>query len=566
MRPGVRIGFTPGAAIAAGYLAAAAVVLRNLWADPGRRYLVDGGQDQAQWEWFFAVTARSVTRLDHPLFTTLQNFPDGVNLMGNTVMLGASVPLAPVTLLFGPGATWALVLTLGLAGTATGWYLLMRRRLGASRAAAAVGGAFCGFAPPMVSHANAHPNFVVLVLLPFIVGRLVALARDGRVVRDGVLLGLLAAYQIHLGEEPLLLAATGLAMFAAVYAVADPAAARAAVRPLAAGAVLALAVFLPLSTYPLVWQFAGPQSYDGLLHGPAGNDVAVLPAFARQSLGGHPAAPGPLDVSTTEQNAFFGWSVVALVVALVAWSWREPLVRALAGVVVGATLLSLGPEIVVGGEPTGVPGPWRLVARLPLYESVLESRLTMVCVPAVGLLLALGTDRLRGRAPAGLCGALLAVALLPVVPKPLPAVDRAPTPAFFTDGTWRRYVPPGRSVVPVPLPDAADAAALRWQADAGLGFPVAEGYFVGPFGPDRLGGYGAPRRPTSELLRRVRDGERPPIGDAERADARADLAHWRAGAVVLGPHPRHAELRAAVEALLGPGRPDGGVRVWEVDR
>ncbi|WP_242894792.1 hypothetical protein [Actinomadura litoris] len=564
-------GWRADLAVTAGFLLAAVAVLGRLWMDPGDRYLVDGGQDQTQWEWFFAVTARAVTHLDDPFFTTLQNYPSGVNLMGNTVMLGVSVPLTPVTLAFGPSVTWALVLTLGLGGSAAAWYRLFQRHLGASRAAAAVGGGFCGFAPPLVSHANAHPNFVVLAVIPFMIGRLVRLARgEGGAVREGALLGLLAAYQIYLGEEVLLLAAAGLALFAAAYAALRPAAARAAARRLAAGLGVAAGVFLPLTTYALVWQFFGGQSYDGLVHNPSGNDVTELTAFARQSLAGHQAVPGPLDASPTEQNAFFGWPLVLLVAALLAWLRRDALARALGVVIGGAALLSLGREVVVDGYETGIPGPWRLVARLPLFESVIESRFVLVCIPAVGLLLALGTDRFLAAAPAGrrarmLCGVVLAQALVPIAPKPLAAHDRPPVPAFFTDGTWRHHVRPGRTLVPAPLPDVPDATPLHWQVEAGLGFPVPEGYFIGPFGTDREGGYGAPRRPTSDLLAKARDEEDPPVvGDADRAAARADLAYWKADAVVLGPAERHRVLREVLQELLGPGKYEGGVWVWDV--
>ncbi|WP_231332435.1 glycosyl transferase [Actinomadura graeca] len=563
-------------AITAGYLLAAFAVLGRLWAAPGRRYLVDGGQDQTQWEWFFAVTARAVTRLDDPFFTTLQNFPGGVNLMANTVMLGVSVPLTPVTLAFGPPVTWALVLTLGLGGSAAAWYRLLHRHLGASRAAAAVGGAFCGFAPPLISHANAHPNFVVLAVIPFIIGRLVRLARGRRTARDGAVLGLLAAYQIYLGEEVLLLTATGLAVFAAAYAAFRPAAARAAAGRLAAGLGVAAAVFLPLTAYALVWQFFGAQSYDGLVHHPSGNDLTELTAFARQSLAGHQAVPGPLDASPTEQNAFFGWPLAVLAAALVVWLRRDPLVRALGVVIGAAVLLSLGTEVTVAGRPTGVPGPWRLVSGLPLYESVIESRFTLVCVPAAGMLLALGVDRFLATAPPGtpqaarvrlLCCVVLAQALVPVVPKPLAAEDRPPVPAFFTGGTWRRYVRPGRTLVPAPLPDVPDATPLHWQVEAGLGFPVPEGYFIGPFGPRREGGYGAARRPTSDLLAKARDAGTPPVvTDADRAAARADLAYWRADAVVLGPNGREQVLHEVLRELLGEGRRVGGVWVWDVRR
>ncbi|MEU6719073.1 dolichyl-phosphate beta-glucosyltransferase [Nonomuraea sp. NPDC046802] len=553
-------------AVSAVFLVLSTLLYAHLWADPWSRYLTDGGQDQNQWEWFFAVTAHNVAGLGNPLFTTLQNHPSGVNLMANTVMLGLSIPLAPLTLALGPSVTWAVVLTAGLAATGTTWYLLFARHLVRSWRAAAVGAAFCAFAPPIVSHGNAHPNFVVLFVIPLIIGRLVLLVRRQRVVRDGVVLGLLASYQVYLGEEVLLLTAVGLAVFWLVYAMTHPRRARTAAAPLAAGLALAATVGIGLTGMALVHQFFGPQSYASLIHGPAGNDMLALVSYATRSLAGDADVAASLSLNPTEQNAFFGWPLLALTAGVVWWLRRLPAVPALGAVTLAAMVLSLGPEIVVGGTPTGVPGPWLAMSRLPLFESVLESRLTMVCVPAIGALLALAADRVPARPPARLLLCLaLAEALLPVAPTPIVAADRPPVPAFFAQGLWREYVRPGRAVVTAPLPDAADATPLHWQVAAGLGFPLAEGYFVGPFGPDRQGVYGAPPRPTSALLREVRDsGAVPAIGEKERASVREDLAFWRADVVVLGPHHRQAALRTTLSALLGPGRQEGGVWLWKV--
>ncbi|MFI6497573.1 hypothetical protein [Nonomuraea typhae] len=572
----MRRGRRADAAFALGYLALAGYVLSGLWSGG---YLVDGGQDQTQWEWFFAVTARNVAGGDFLLFTTLQNHPLGVNLMANTVMLGLSVPLTPLTLLLGPSATWTVVLTLGLAGSAFAWYWLLSRHVVASRAAAGIGAAFCGFAPPIVSHANAHPNFVVLFVIPLICARVVALRRRRRVLRDGTLLGLLAAYQVFLGEEALLLAFAGLAVFCLGYGLAafcpgygpaGPEAALPALRPVLGGVCVAALVCVALTGAALVYQFTGPQSYDGLIHGPAGNDVKALVAHAGRSLAGEETVAGSLSMNRTEQNAFFGWPLAVLTIGIVLWLRRKPVVVGSGLAAFTGVVLSLGPEVTFGGTGTGFIGPWRFLSGLPLFESVLESRFTLVTAAAAGILLAVAADHALALSWTGLpvrtllCLAL-AEALVPVFPLPLAAGDRAHTPAFFTTGAWRAHVAPGRSLVPAPPPDAGDATALRWQIDAGLGFPLPEGYFAGPYGPDRQGVYGVAPRPTATLLREVRDtGRLPAIGAEERRRAREDLAFWQADAVVLGPHERQEALRDALTRLLGEGRQEGGVWVWDV--
>ncbi|WP_460068030.1 dolichyl-phosphate beta-glucosyltransferase [Streptomyces sp. YKOK-I1] len=531
--------------------------------DPAHRYLTDSLQDQNQWEWFFAVTADNVSHLRNPLFSDLQGYPDGVNLMANTAMPGLSVPLTPVTLLLGPAVTLSLVMTLGLAATAAAWYRLIARRLTPHRGAAFAGAALAAFAPPFVSHANAHPNFVVLFMIPLIVERALRLCTGTRVGRDAVTLGLMAAYQCLLGEEALLLAAIGMFLFALGYPAVRPKEAAAAVRPLLRGLAIAAAVALPLLVYPLAWQFSGPQSYDGIDHGTApgtANSLRALLTFAERSLlAGDAGTAKALSLNATEQNAFYGWPLALLALAITVLLWRRrPVVRALAATVLGAAVLSMGP-----------PGPWALLDGLPLFESVIESRVAMICGPALGMLIALAITELKGTRPvlrgAGL--AAVALALLPLVPAPLRSEPRAEVPAFFTDGTWKSYVRDGETLVPVPLAEPGAAEALHWQTATGLGFRMPGGYFNGPYGDgDRTGVYGVPLRFTASLLQEAQfTGIVPVIDTAAREAAAQDLAYWRAGALVLAPQHHAGVLRETVDKLLGrPGRRVDGVWVWDL--
>jgi hypothetical protein len=174
----------------------------------------------------------------------------------------------------------------------------------------------------------------------------------------------------------------------------------------------------------------------------------------------------------------------------------------------------------------------------------------MVCAPALGMLLALALDRLAAvRVPYRLLGlAAVAAALVPIVPAPLRAVDRADVPAFVADGTWKRYVGPGESLVPVPLPDPGNAEALHWQTEAGLGFRLPGGYFNGPYGPDHVGIYGASPRWTSNLLRDIRYS-----GRDHRRVARPGPPRLR----VLARRRPRARAAAERRSAAGDGRPAG---------
>ncbi|HVW40575.1 MAG TPA: glycosyl transferase [Amycolatopsis sp.] len=557
------------------YVLAAFVIYAGLWTNLSSGYLYNSAQDQNMWEWFFAVTAHSLWHGQNPLISTLQNYPDGVNLMANTAMFGLGVPLSPITLLFGPTVTWAVTLTGGLAGTAVAWYWVFSRTLVRSRLAAAIGAAFCGFAPAMISHGNAHPNFVGLFLLPFIVLRLVRLAQGKHPVRDGIFLGLMLAYQVFLGEEPLLITMLGFVVMAIAYVASRPREAAKMVRPMVIGLVTGGVLALVLASYPLWFQFFGPQSYTTLEHGSVGNDTAAFTRFATESIAGDARSAADVSMNRTEENAFFGWPLIVLMVVVTIWLWRNVLARSIAISMFVMAWLSLGVEIVVAHSDTGIPGPWKLLANLPLFDSLLESRLAMACIPAIGALLALATDRVFQAAPSYRdkqlplrwlwLGALVAV-LLPVAPTPLETITRPATPDFFTSGAWRDYVTAG-SVVTVPLPGPGDAQALNWQVRADVGFPLADGYFVGPSGPDdKHGRYGAVERPTASLLGDVRDnGVVPDINDQRRAEAVADLRYWHADVVVLPPGDNQRALQSTVELLLRtPARYVDGVWVWDV--
>ncbi|MFE9654788.1 hypothetical protein [Micromonospora sp. NPDC006431] len=556
------------ALVVAGYLGLAVLLTGDQWRRPERLFHQAG--DQMLFEWMLARAARAVTAGENPLHSTALNAPDGVNLMANTSVLGLGLPLTPITLLFGSQTAFLVAVVACLAGTATAWYALLARRLVRSRAAAALGGLFCGFAPGMVSQAGAHLHMAAQFLVPVILALVFRPATD-RVRRDGVLLGLAVAYQVFLGEEVLVFVALAAGVVAAAYALADRAAARrlapVVLRRLGVGALVAGA----LLAYPLWFQFRGPGHYAGMPFFAQGYrlDVASFTAGARQSVAGDDRHSRLLAPNPTEQTSFFGPFLPLLALLVVVRLWRRPLVRALAGCGLLFALLSLGTTIVVNRHETGLPGPYRLVAGLPLLDLVVPARFALVCVPVLGVLLALALDRVRHRSArtwAPWAGAV-AAALLPLVPTPIRTVPVVPVPAFVADGGWRTYVVPGRTLVPVPpVTGAAKSPATFWSARTGLAFHVPGGYFIGPrSADDPTARWGAPDRPTSLLLRRAAEtGQVPPVGAAERRQAVADLRHWRAAVLVQAGSFPGDPVRTTVDALVGPGRDVAGAYVWDV--
>ncbi|RZT77041.1 hypothetical protein EV382_0174 [Micromonospora violae] len=586
------------------YVLLGVFVCLNYWGDVNGRVSSHLPTDHSWFEWLFAHGEYSVRHLENPLFTARQNAPDGVNMMANTSLLGVTLPLAPLTMLLGPQVMYALYLGAALAATAGTGYWMLSRHLVRSRAAAFVGGAFLGFAPGIIHHANGQPNFVSNFLLPLIVVRVLTLAEPGRWRRNGLVLGALVAYQIFINEEMLLLTALACLVIVLAYVVQRPRASRAAAGTFLAGLGVAGGLALVLTAYPIWFQFNGPQSYRGLQGGVFhnwGEDLVAFVTFARDTWAGDPAVEKTIGL--TEQNTWFGWPLVLLsVVALVLLVRRSLATRIVAVLIVVFSVAAIGPWVRFNGVETDIRGPWSYVSDdLPLVEMMMPTRLTLVVAAAVGVLLALTWDAAyrqgrpvvdRPRVPAQRGGepapatpagpaastaprrrrwlrpvgyAAVALAVLPLFPRPLPAQQIDPPPHFITAGGWRPYVPVGRTLVPVPIPSNVHGLpTLRWSALTGQEFPIPGGYFIGP---NELGEgvFGAPNRPTSTLIYSTMDtGTVPALTDENRRQAVEDLRFWRASVVVLGAHPREAVLRDLVTALLGPPQRVDDVWVWDV--
>ncbi|PRY30151.1 hypothetical protein CLV70_105321 [Pseudosporangium ferrugineum] len=551
----------PHAAAAVVYLGLGVLVMGKYAVDPAGRISSHLSGDNTWFQWLLSHGAYSVRHLSNPLFSTQQNAPDGVNMMANTSVLGVTLPMAPVTMLLGPAIGYFIWMVGACAATAFSAYWVLQRYLVKSRAAAFVAGAFAGFAPGIIHHANGQPNFVSNFALPLIVARVARLGIDGRWRRDGLILGALVTYQLFINEELLLITAVGSLVLTIAYLAMRPAAARARAGAFLRALGVTAVVAGVLCAYPIWFQFHGPMSFSSMPYFTDwGEDPLAYLTFARDTLAGTPASEAT--VGRTEQNSYFGWPLTLLALALGVLLWRQSIiarVAAVTAVVVG--FLSLGPILRIGGLVTDTPGPLAMMPKkMPVFGLLMPSRLTFVVIGAIVVLIALGWERMRR--PYGQVA--IAAALLPIIPTPVPTVPERPAPEFITSGAWRPYVTPGHTLVPVPLPDDwRGREELGWSATALHEFAVPEGYFLGP----SLDGHGkmGPAQ-TGTLTRLVHEtaksGTVPVLTEADRAAVRADVAHWSGAVLVMRADPFQEPLRKLVEQVYGPAKQDRDVWVW----
>ena len=544
--------------------------------------LRDDPQDQAFFEWMLAHGARVLTDGAYPFFSDRMNYPDGVNMMANTSVLAVSLPMTPVTLLFGPHVSFNVFLTLALALTGISWYFVLSRQFVSSRLAAWVGALFCTFAPSMVSHAGGHPNIVSQFLVPLIIWRTLRLREPGRVVRNGLIMGGLLIWQAFINLEILFMTAVGLGVFCLIMAISRRRTNPGETRDFGRGLVVAGTVTLGVLAYPLSVQFFGPQSYHGLPQFVRnfGADLASFTAYSSHSVAGNSVTAERLAQNPAEENAFFGWGLVILFVGLLVWMRRSVAVLALGTVAVLFAAMSLGPRIFLNGINTGIPGIWALLHSVPVLNSAVPTRWAMAIAPVVGILLAVGVQRAidlvraqpaaRGPVRVAMITAV-AMALVPLVPVQLKTTPMAPVPDFVTSGAWKQYVDDNHTVVTLPLPDSSYPDPLRWTAMTGQDMRIAGAYALlpnqNPLNPsDRTALFSPPWRSTSGLMASIRQGNPiPEINDTRREMTLADLRYWKAGAIILTPQVRDTDMLRAMTGLLN-SRPTwtGGAWVWDV--
>lgn len=555
---------------AAIYLFVALGVTSRLWLHPRTVMLLENRQDNVQFEWVLTNAVHTIRHLSDPFWTDLFNAPDGVNLMANTSIWGLALPLAPITAIFGAPVSFRVLLTGAYVATALAWYFVLSRHVLTARVAAFAGGALCAFLPGMLGQGTGHPNIVAQFLLPFIVLVVLRLREPGHVVRNGLVLAALVTYQIFINEEVLLLAALALGVFVVAYWARRPEVIRRCLRGALGSLAITAGVVSALVAYPLYRQFFGRQSYHGMPDWVLeyNTDVMSYVGYAQESLAGTKAGAEKLAQGVPEQNTFYGWGLMVLLLVAVVWLRRRPAVTAIAAVGVVFGLLSLGRTLTIGGEKTRIPGPWGLVSHLPLLDTVVPTRLSLVTMPVVGLLVAFFVDRVmrEGRPTRLVAAAGLAAALVPIAPTPLAVEARHRTPVFFSSGAWRAHIPVDSTVGLLPFGWDPSVDMMQYQAEQKLNFKILNGYFLGPEPDraDRMGRFG----PGWSVARSTLDDQKfttIAVTDRVRADALADLRAWRTDYLVLpDAAPNAAVVRAGADEILGPGRRIDDVTLWHV--
>jgi len=552
------------------YLGLAVVVWSGAWADGASTHTLCGCGDPALFLWFFQWPATALAHGHDPFFSTALFHPGGINLLAQTSVLGLTLPLVPVTWLFGPVAALNVAATLTPALSAFFAFLVLRRWV-TFAPAAFLGGLLYGFSPFVLGNLQfAHLMAAALMLLPLILALLdeILLRQRHSPRRNGLLLGLLLFAQFFLSSELLAIVAMLIVICLIVLVVAAALDDRDRLRRLAPHALGALlmagVVGGVLLAYPVWFALRGPAHLSGLvwpnigqIGGYTGSSFVspdIIPGSnVYTALGGYEGALLP-------STAYLGWGLIGVLVAGTAVWFRDRRLWFYGFALALCVVCSLG-ERPHQWEPS------RVFAKIPLLDNVIEQRFMAFGFLAAAVMLALIIDHAHGWArarwpdpvgPARWAGAVAAlgvaaVALIPVVTTFAPTMPFAMRPVILP--RWYTTVaptlPPGRVLLSYPAPFSGIQVAMSWQAVNGMSYAQAGG--GGPEGvPARAGSAKAGFDVLGPLAFGVLDPQ--PVGTpAQLAAVRRAIALWGVNTVVIATNSSAPFLQRGHDPVYAAG-------------
>lgn len=429
----------------------------------------------------------------NPLFSSQIGAPHGYNLAWASTAPSVDLLMSPATAMFGPLVSYNVVLLLVPPVSAWAAFILARRLTGRFLPSLLAGTVY-GFCPYELMHNwQGQPNLTVIGLFP-LMGYLVLRWWDGTLRRTWFVawLTLAMALQFYTFDEAF---AEMTAVWAGALVAGCAVAGRSArwqVARLAGLAALAYAGSVLLAAPYLIYSFGHYQS--ALTRQQPAFSLPLVRLILPASQ--HLFRFGPLvnysnRIGDVGIENYVGIPLIVIMLALAVCAWRNRTGPLLLAVFLFVIALAVGPNLVVTTVRHVHPLPWARLWSLPIARSAEPSRFIVFGVLPLALALALwlaAPSRSRPLLAARWCLGLLAVAaIITDTPTSYSAVKPVPPgyhlasigrpvnqlPAFLTDGTYRRYLRPGETVVVL---TGRGNAGMLFQADTDFYFRIAGGY------------------------------------------------------------------------------------------
>ena len=374
---------------------------------PRFTYLADSKvpatSDVSSFVWNIWWASHQLLHLHNPFFTGYMAAPVGTHLAFSTLMPLAGWITAPITVLYGPSASFTLltIVTPGLL-----CYVMYRAaRLWLNEVGAIVAGAFFGLSSMLLWQNWYHVNIAIgTIFLPITIEAAVRLRRNPR-MSTAVALGIALGASILVNQEStvvaLIMALVILLPWLIAALIRDRALAKRAIRPLAVGALISVIVASPELIGMLQQVNAGgAQPPAGQLASYYAQFGASLPTLFAPSPRLGTFGLGHLASAYSYANAqqlleglpTFGVVLSGLAIIGLAIGWRRRTTWAFMAVWVVSAALALGTSLTVGRDCVISQGkfhePGRIYGRfchqyLPLMSHIHPAKVILPGSPPV---------------------------------------------------------------------------------------------------------------------------------------------------------------------------------------
>jgi hypothetical protein len=442
---------------------------------------VDIPADSTIFIWSLAWWRHALLNRVNPLLTTAIWAPTGINLAWVTTAPLAAFVAIPATDAFGPVATCNVLFILSPALSAWTAFLLCRR-ISNSYSSAIVGGYIFGFSAYMLGQMQGHLHQLLAFPVPLAV-YLVVRSYQGNIRTGAFILSIaltLAAEFLIALEVFATLTIFGLLAIALALGL-SPNDIRKRISRVLVTLSLGYAIAIVIVSPFIYYLFAPGNPHWGSMYSadPIGFLIPTT-YFELGKLSFLKAIASRFPFDSFESDTYFGPVLIAIVALYGRRHWHEPFARMMIDTLIIIGVLSLGPILhVMGRNLAAMPGA--IITSLPLMSKATPARFAMYAFLILAVVSSIWLTELSC-API-VRAAIVGLLVLTTLPN-LSAnywVRPTNTPAFFTSGSYRKYISPRETIIALPYWMLGNG--MLWQAQTDMYFRMA-GAWTGPPPPE----------------------------------------------------------------------------------
>lgn len=453
-----------------------------------RSYLGLYSHDQVSYIWELYWWPYAIGHHINPFFSTFIWNPYGIDLTIPATVPGASLLAFPITLIFGPVASYNILIIVGNALSSFFTFLLIKH-LTKSFKAGVIAGLFFGFSTYQFVQVI-HLNLVLTFLIPLI-GYLFLLFWDKKLHRIAfiLLVGLCLTLQYLIAIEIFVTFSLFIGISYVIFIFVYPEQLKKLVN---------FSMYL-IAAYAFCIILLSPFIYTALTHkiptsqlNPAASYSIDPLNFILPTKSTYFGANDFAKLSSTffgsiyENSGYLGIPAFIIIIIYSVKYWNEKLTRFLFSLLLCFMVLSLGPTLHIAGYDIFTL-PEHYLGTIPVIDQILPERLTVYVFFVASLMIGMwaGKELKSLRATKidltlyfkYILIALTLIALLPNV-RGGTTHTNITIPYFFTSGIYKNYIQKGDNVLYFPY--AGNGDSMLYQEYTHMYFNLAEGY-VGPW-------------------------------------------------------------------------------------